>query len=405
MLLIRNARLIHDLTEDYDNEYCDILISDGKFEKIAPQGTIHVSDDIRTVDLKNRTVLPGMFDLHMHLYLSSANFDALALRSHNDYVFDSIQYAGEMIKQGFTTLRDAGTPYYIGVALRDAIDRGIITGPRLKVAGTILTPTAKGNDSFSNLYYEIDSPQDIKRSVRREYAMGVDWIKYMGTGSVANLTGVPGELITSREELSALKAEAELKGIPTMVHCHGREGIRLCAEVGIDTIEHASMIDSVGIEMILKNNGKTSIVPTLDPVVQMHRNDDCGLMPKIIMDKIGEVYENSLNIVKASRAGILTGFGTDVSMPFFVNHPGYEFDVRREVGYDNIEILKQATINSARIIGVEEQLGTIKEGKLADMVVINGEPDKDIMVMKKMPEMVFKEGNLIVDRKSEGVRD
>lgn len=397
MLIIRNARLIPELTGDLSvmmtdkGLMADLVIENGRFKEIAPAGSIE-ADGAEEMDLGGRTALPGMFDLHMHLYFSSANFAAVAQKTQNDYVFDSIRYANEMLRQGFTTIRDAGNPYYIGITLRDAINAGVITGPRIYTSGIILTPTAKGNDTFPNLYRELDDPSDLRQAVRAECAKGVDWVKYMATGSVANLTGVPGELITSIEELNALQAEADSRGVPTMVHCHGIDGIRLCAEAGINTIEHASMIDEEAIELILRNQGRTSIVPTLDPVVQMHRGDDCEDMPQIIMDKIDEVYSHTGDLVKATRAGILTGWGTDVSMSFFHNNPGYEFDVRSEVGYTNLEILEQATINSARILGVDDRLGTIEKGKLADLVVIDGNPDEDISVMTKLPDLVLREG-------------
>ena len=143
---------------------------------------------------------------------------------------------------------------------------------------------------------------------------------------------------------------------------------------------------------IILQKGKTAIVPTLDPVVQLHRGHECGALPQIILDKIGEVYDNIPKIVAASRAGVLTGWGTDVSMGFFMRNPGYEFSCRQEAGYSNEEILKQATINSAKIMHLEEQLGTVKEGKLADLVVIDGRPDEDLTAMYRHPWAVYKEG-------------
>lgn len=391
MLVLKNARLLPFLTENFDEELADIVLDCTVIKDIFPAGNVQ-PDDAETLDLEGKTLLPGMADLHMHLYFSSDNFAAVAARSQNNYVFDSVQYATEFLHQGFTTLRDCGNPYYVANAVRDAVNAGIIPGPRIFACGEILTPYAKGNSSFPNLYAEVNTPGEILKEVRLQHANGVDFIKYMATGSVANLTGVPGELISTRDEVFALQRAAESVGKTTAVHCHGWEGIRFCAEAGINTIEHASMIDDESIEIILKNNGKTSIVPTLDPVVQMHRGFECGDMPQIIMDKIGEVYDNIPKIVNASRAGVLTGWGTDVSMSFFARNPGYEFSCRQEAGYTNREILMQATINGAKILGIDDRLGTIKAGKLADLVVIDGKPDEDISVMQRYPYAVFKEG-------------
>lgn len=392
MLLLKNARLIPYLTEGYCQGLADIVVENGRIQSIVPAGNGSVPSDGDVLDVNGKTVMPGMFDLHMHLYFSSSNFAAVALRSQNDYVFDSISYAKEFLRQGFTTIRDCGNVCYIGIAVRDAAAAGIIEAPRILTAGKCITPYAKGNSTFPNLYWEVNTPEEILAACRYEYAQGVDFFKYMGTGSVANLTGVPGELVCSREELFALQAAADAMHTTAAVHCHGKEGILYCAQAGIHTIEHASMIDNECIEEILRQNGKTTIVPTLNPVINIHRCEGEGAMPKIIRDKIDLVYSQTHLLVEATRAGVLTGWGTDTSMGFFKAHPGYEFDARREIGYTNEEMLKQDTINSAKILGMENDLGTVKEGKMADLIVINGNPDEDITAMYALPDVVLKEG-------------
>lgn len=388
MLVLKNARLLPTLTEGYDNQRADVLIEGNRIKELRPCGGSY--EDCEILDLRGMTLLPGMFDLHMHMYFSSDNFSEVALRGHIQYVLDSIDYLHEFLRQGFTTVRDVGNPFYIGVAIRDAVAAGIITGPRILTAGRCITPFAKGNDTFPNLYYEVNTPQDVFSACRYEYAQGVDCFKYMATGAVANLTGVPGAYISSQKELNALQAAAEAMHTHAAVHCHGTEGILASIRAGVRTIEHASMIDETCIEELLRRNGHTTIVPTLNPVVQIHR--DGGSMPPIICRKIDEVYSHTAQLVEATRAGVLTGWGTDTSLAFFRANPGFEFDARREVGYSNLEMLEQATINSARILGVEDCLGTIKAGKLADLVVINGNPDEDISTMMAYPTAVFKEG-------------
>ncbi|MCF0137306.1 MAG: amidohydrolase family protein [Oscillospiraceae bacterium] len=388
MFLIKNARLIPELTEGFPEQFADVLIEDSTISRIVPVGSL--APECESLNLQGKTLLPGMFDLHMHLYFSTDNFAEVALRGRNEYIFDSVSYAKELLRQGFTTIRDAGNPYYIGVSVRDAVAAGIVPGPRIFTAGRCISPYAKSNDTFPNLYYEVNTPSEILSACRYENAMGVDFLKYMATGSVANLNGVPGALVSSREEIFALQAAAESLDSYAAVHCHGAKGILYCAQAGIRTVEHASMIDSECIETILMNNAKTSIVPTLSPVVEIHRSDD--IEPKKLKNKIEEVYAHAHRLVEASRAGVLTGWGTDTSMRHFIDCPGFEFDARRDVGYTNIEMLMQATINSSRIMGLEDRLGTVKEGKLADLVAVDGNPDEDISVMFTLPVAVFKEG-------------
>lgn len=392
MLLIKNARLISYLTEGYCEGLADIVVENGQISAIVPAGKATVPGETEILDAEGKTVMPGMLDLHMHLYFSTDNFAALGAKSSNEYIFDGIQYANEFLRQGFTTIRDCGNAFDVGLALRNAVNAGIIHGPRIFTAGQCLSPYAKGNDTFPNLYCEVNTPEELLKACRREHAKGVDFVKYMATGAVSNLNGEPGELISSREEIFALQAAVEASGVYAGVHCHGKEGILYCAEAGIHTIEHASMIDDECIDMILKKNGRTAIIPTLDPVVRLHRGEDCGELPASIFASIEKVYAHTADLVAATRAGVLTGWGTDSSYTFFASHVGYEFGARQEAGYTNEEMLKQATINGAKVLGLDKELGTIKEGKLADMIIVDGEPDKDISVMQKYPVAVFKEG-------------
>lgn len=392
MLILKNARLIPYLAEGPYEGLADIVVEDGRIQEITQTGFSVSPDGAEILDVQGKTVMPGMFDLHMHLYFSSSDFFALGAKSQNEYVFDAIRSAGEYMKQGFTTIRDCGNVFGIGIALRNAVNCGLISGPRILTAGQCLSPYAKGNDTFPNLYCEVNTPEEILKACRKEYAQGVDFFKYMATGSVANLNGEPGELVSSREELLALQAAAESLGTYAGVHCHGKEGILLCAEAGIHTIEHASMIDESCIDLILQKGGHTAIIPTLDPVIQLHRGYECGKMPHEIFKKIEQVYDHTADLVRATRAGVLTGWGTDCSYDFFSRNIGYEFDARREIGYTNEEILRQATIDSAKVLGLQEDLGTIAPGKLADMIVINGKPDQDISAMFSYPLAVFKEG-------------
>lgn len=392
-MILKKAFLIKELTEGFEKELADVVVEDGMIKEILPAGSC--SSCAEEYDLAGKTLLPGMFDLHMHLYFSTDDFAANALRGQNNYVFDSIDYAKEMLRQGYTTIRDCGNPHYIGLALRDAIAAGIVDGPRIISAGMCISPFAKGNDTFPNLYYEVNSPEGVRTACRDEYAKGVDFFKYMATGSVANLTGVPGELISSREEIFALQAAADAMGVSAAVHCHGKEGIHYCAEAGIKTIEHASMIDEEEVELILKMGNRSAIIPTLTPVIHLYLREDCDGLPPIILKKIDEVYAHAKSLVSASRSGVLTGWGTDISCDFFRTHIGYEFKARESVGYSNIEMLQQVTINSAKILGLDDCLGTVKVGKIADFVVVDGNPASDISVMRKYPAMVFKEGKRV----------
>ena len=202
--------------------------------------------------------------------------------------------------------------------------------------------------------------------------------------------GVPGALLTTKPELQALNDTAEAYGKYAAVHCHSKAGILLCAEVGIHTIEHASDIDDECIERILSHGSHSAIIPTLGPIGLMRS----GMLGESIAKKVRETSCEQQKMLEASRVGVLTGWGTDVSLDYYSSNPGSEFLLRKERGWTAVEMLEQATINSARIIGVDDDLGTIKAGKIADLVIVDGKPDEDITVMTRYPWRILQAGKV-----------
>lgn len=393
MLLLKNCRLVEALVEGYADEYCDLLIEDKKIKGILPLNS-HLEGAFE-IDVQMATVLPGFFDLHAHLMFKHQDYSALLVRNQNETLVDGISYAKAYLKHGFTTIRDCGNQYNIGVAIRDAIDSGVIQGPRVITSGKILTPTAKGNKSFGILYREIDKPEDALGACRVQMSQGVDFIKYMITGAVLNEGGDPGALISTSEEIVAMSRAADSLGTYVAAHCHGKQGIMLAVLGGIKTIEHASYLDQECIELIHKHGNGTAIVPTL------------SIAHSILYDPLHSVQaefsqkaEFAYQAIKKSLRGavdneIAVGFGTDIDYETFVKNPGLEFLARTKAKLSEIQVLKQATIESAKILNLENELGTVKEGKTADLIVVQGKPDQDIACLAKKPVFVIKSGKII----------
>lgn len=390
MFILKNCRLIPELTEGYSGRTADIAI-DGKFiAGIYPAGTVEAGE---SMDLNGMTVLPGFFDLHAHLMVVNQDWNYLMLRPQNQYTLDCARYAKEYLKLGFTTIRDAGNDYYSSVAVRDYVANGTLTGCRVITSGKILTPTTRGNSSFGTLYKEVDSPADMLRVCRQETEQGVDFIKYMCTGAVLNLGGEPGAMVTTPEELRAIVSAADSLGTYVAAHCHGTRGIKEAVKAGIRTIEHASFMDEECVDLMLKH-GTAGIIPTVAMPYTLARDYSGTTLPEFV-EKSKEAIVRMINSAKmAQNAGVPVGFGTDLDLENAVNHPGIEFEARAEYGIDNITILRQATIQSAKIVNMEDKLGTIKAGKYADLVVVDGRPDEDMSAMNKYPAHVFKEGKL-----------
>ena len=395
MILLKNCRLIPELTEGYEGLVADVLIDAKKIRQIAEPGTIEAEADVQVIDIEGNTLLPGFFDLHAHLYLSSFDFQSLNERSAADTGFDVYGYARDYLKAGYTTIRDCGCSHNATVALERARKKGIVNVPRVISTGLILTPTENGNSTFKALYKVVDTPEEVRKAAREQFELGNDAIKYMVTGAYFNESGDPGAVIAMEDEVREAVKVAAMKKSYVIAHTHSAEGIKLAIRAGVYTVEHCIFIDDEAIAM-LKDNDNCFMVATgaigLDSL-----DEDNELISADSLDK-SKKYEamERQSVNKAYQAGLKIGFGSDIDWGAFVKHPGYEFIARTEwYDFDYKDILLQATKYSAEIAKLDDQLGTIKEGKNAELVVVEGNPDEDIYVMKKLPKYVFYNGEII----------
>lgn len=396
-MILRNCRLIPELTEGYAGQYADLKIEGKKISGIYPVSEYQSGNDAE-IDLQNMTVLPGFFDLHAHLMFCNQDYNASMMRSPNKYLIDSIAHAKSYLRQGYTTIRDCGCDFYASVAVRDAVEAGIVQGCRVITSGKILSPTTKGNSSFGTLYKEIDNADELLGAVRYELTQGVDFIKYMVTGAVLNEGGVPGAMVTTPEEIAALTKAADSLGTYVAAHCHGTEGIYQAIKNGIHTIEHASYIDKRCIDLILEMGNNTAIIPTLSIAYTIQNELFSGGVAPAFVAKAKDAYKKMISGIKmAEKAGISVGWGTDLDMECMEKYPGLEFIARKDSGLDNVTLLKQATINSAKIAKIDDLCGSIKVGKYADLAIFEGNPDENWDVLSKLPTFVFKEGKQFID--------
>lgn len=395
MTILRNCRLVPALTEGFTETMADIVIEGKEIKEIYPVGVLQ-AEEAEELDVAGATVLPGFFDLHAHLMFVNQDYNASMMRSQNQYLLDCMEYAKVYLKHGYTTIRDCGNDFYTGVAIRDAVNRGIIQGTRIITSGKIISPIAKGNKSFGTLYEEVDRPDEMMRACRNEVVNGVDFIKYMITGAVLNESGVPGEMVTTPAEIKAIVEAADSLNTYIAAHCHGTEGIKQAVINGVRTIEHASYMTDECIELILKYGCRSSLVPTLSIAYSLYNHFFEGTILQEFIDKSKVACAHMMEGIKmAEAAGITVGWGTDFDRENFDKYVGLEFIGRDEIGLPNETILRQATINSAKIVGLDDKLGTIKCGKYADLAIMAGKPDEDLSVMKQLPLYVFKEGVLV----------
>lgn len=402
MIVIRNCRLVKELTEGFDEPFGDVYIKGNRIAAIQLPGSSDSKnsrlggEDVTEIDGSGKTLIPGLFEMHAHLYGFIYNPYELQCATEGKIIFGALDFANEYLKQGYTTIRDCGSSYNCAASVRDAINAGIVKGPRIVSCGLIITPTETGNDTFSDLYLEADGPEEMRKACRRELQKGNDFIKLMVSGAFMNEGADPGIQVLEPEEIEAAVSAAARKGTYVCAHCHGTDSIKAAINAGVHTVEHGTFIDDEGIEM-LKDNENTFLTPT--GAVGLYCLDETNAdVSAALLEQSKEAAEIEIsNINKAYHAGLKLGFGSDIDLVALRAHPGYEFIARKEYyTFDDIDILLQATKNSAEIMGFGDELGTIKTGKLADLVLVSGNPDEDIYVMTKPPVHVIKDGELLV---------
>lgn len=394
MLVLRNCRFVKELTEGYDQQFGDVLISDKFIEEIKPVGYAF-PEGIEEIDVAGKTLLPGLFELHAHLYGFIYNPYELQCMSAGKIMFGAYDFAKAYLKAGYTTVRDCGSSYNSVAAVREAIDAGIVQGPRLIPCGLIITPSERGNETFNDLYYEADGPDEMRRACRKELQKGNDFIKLMVSGAFMNEGADPGVQIMEPEEIKAAVETTARKGTYVAAHCHGTSSIKDAIRAGVRTVEHGTFLDDEAIEMF-KNSKDTYLVPTGAVGLYCLDESNSDVSAELLASSKAVADIEIENINKAYKAGLKLGFGSDIDLEAFRKIPGYEFIARKEYyTFEDVDILLQATKNSAEIIGMGDCLGTIKKGKLADLIVVDGKPDENICVMTKPLIAVMKEGKVI----------
>lgn len=380
--VLRNCRLIPALSDQYDQEFADVVLAEGKISDISPVGQNAVASDMY-IDCEGKTLLPGLFDLHTHLNWDYHN----GVIRLNDFklMLNSCHSARRFLELGITTIRDMGSPKRVSVAVRDAIRSGLFLGPRIISGGIILRPTVSDlpADPYNFLRY-VSGVDEFSRSAKEEIGCGADYVKLYAPGN-------PSELLP--EELEAVVRIAHMRRRKVAVHAHDANAISMCIDAKVDTVEHGSYIQDFDIEKLKK--GDTYLVPTLAVLSEkVHTPGFCPEQKKTVLRPLLDANEK--HITEAYRAGLKLGFGTDTSAEEQEKNPGLEFFMRKEYcGMENVDMLLQATCYSAKICGLENVTGQIKRGLAADIILVDGQPDKDISVMYRKPEIVFVGGQML----------
>lgn len=367
-----------------------VLVADGRIQEVAERA-IAPPAGAEVVDLGGRTLMPGLIDAHVHIWATDLDIVKLITRRTEYLAAFAYRSLAAMLDRGFTTVRDAGgTDVGYAQALRD----GLAVGPRLLHAGRILTQTGGHGDfrrtgDFScacelrdgggaRFAHVVDSPDEVRKAVREELRNGAHQIKIMGSGGVASPSDPIDRSQFSDAEISAAVEEAGRHGAYVMAHCHPPEAIRRCAELGVRSIEHATLIDQQGAEMVAAKGA--FVVPTLATFYALLEDGAKLGLPPASQEKLLQVSGGALQGLQLMRrAGLRIGFGTDL-LGSQQDRQGTEFALRAQV-FSPLEILQQATSINAELLRLEDEVGHVAPGFEADLIVVDGDPLADVAIL------------------------
>ncbi len=379
-----------------------IIITGNKIQSIENGFVTPKNQDDKIIDLKDKTVLPGLMDMHVHMEMETnpkAYLEEYTL-DDADIAFNSLGYAKRTLMAGFTTVRDLGGTG-VNVSLRDAINQGKVVGPRIFTAEKALGTTGGHADPTNGSKKElmgdpgpkegvVNSVEDAKKAVRQRYKNGADLIKITATGGVLSVAKSGQNPQFSLEEIKAICATAKDYGYHVAAHAHGDEGMQRAILGGVKTIEHGTLMSDETMELMKQYDAY--LVPTITAGKMVAENAKIeGYYPAIIVPKaleIGPKIQNTFG--RAYKKGVGIVFGTDAGV-FKHGDNGKEFGFMVEAGMPAMEAIQSATITSANILGISKELGTIKAGYIADIIAVNENPSENIKTLENVV-FVMKEG-------------
>jgi imidazolonepropionase-like amidohydrolase len=384
-----------------------ILVKNDRIFEVADKGSFRLPEEpIRVFDTEGKFLLPGLIDAHTHVQDSGKESEASLLHEVLPYkALRAASHAQRTLEAGFTTVRDLGAELWLDVGLRDAIQDGIVKGPRMQVSGFKITSTGTDFPVFPPEVRVLgretmDSPKEVRKAVRTLLAMGVDWIKVMTSGRTYRKSSSPDALGLTLEETRVAVEEAKNQGRKVSAHAHGNRGVKTALEAGCDSIEHGTVLDERDLEEMARR--QIFLVPTLSYGKRLEKLGASSGLPSYVVEKA--LNSRRLRLQSFSRAlsmGVKIALGSDSGMPFvYHGENAFELAAMVDAGMSSLQAIQAATKSAAELLGLSDQVGTLGAGKWADILVVEGNPLEDIAVLQNLANIsaVFQAGNLMVDR-------
>lgn len=387
-----------------------IVIEKGKISAIMngflnPSDLGYTQENCQLVDLKEQFLMPGFIDMHTHITGErnpNNNPHEWTTLNDEDFAFRAIPYLEVTLNAGFTTVRNLGADYKNMNAIKRAIQKGYIKGPRIISSNGAISATGGHGDShgyrseianaFEKSVGVCDGADDCRRAVRAKVKQGADVIKITATGGVlSNTAAGVGQQLTD-DEMTSIVETAHSLGRKVAAHAHAADGINAALRAGVNSIEHGSFLDDESV--ILFNKTDAYLVPTLLAGVHMSEEMEVNKnIPPAIVTKIKQVVPAvEASFKRALKGNVNIAFGTDSGVSKHGTN-AREFELMVNYGMNNEEAIKTATINASELLGMSNQIGTIEAGKSADIIAVEGDPLSDITILKNV-QFVMKEGKV-----------
>lgn len=380
-----------------------VVITGERIISVGKAAEVRIPAGARIIDLKGHTLMPGFMDAHTHLASIDDDGGDLAVLKEtpaHGAIYATIN-ARKTLEAGFTTVREAGSLGYVDVALRDIINRGLTPGPRIHASGPSLGTTGghadvNGWSPLLNLPGTgaiVNGADEFRKQVRLNMKYGVDQIKIVATGGILSVGDAVGAPQMTNEELTAAVSEAKRLGLKVMAHAHAGEGLMAAVKAGVASIDHGSLVDDDAIAE-MKQRG-TYLVPTLIILEEIVRDGEKKGVPPYALAKAKAIAaERRVRLRAAYQAGVLFALGTDATSNIHGRN-GEEFKYMVDIlGATPMEAITIGTLNTAKLLGADKDLGTVTAGKLADLVAVPGNPLTDISLMAH-PDFVMKSGAVV----------
>lgn len=400
------AGRLFDSTNESVKQTMVITVEGERIKSVDAAGDVKIPAGANVIDLSQATVLPGLIDCHTHLSARADRYNEIYRFKDTpfNHAFYAVDNARKTLQAGFTSVRDVGSPPFLAVDLRNTINEGFIPGPRIVASGPAISITG-GHGDLNNFspetrvsmfpeerdFHIADGSDQIRHVIRAQVKYGVDVIKILSTGGVLSKGDNPGAPHYTLEELKTAAETAHMLGRKVASHAHGTEGIKNAILAGIDSIEHASLIDDEGIRLA-KERGTYLVMDIYNDDYLLNEAPKVGLPPENIEKEkmVGQLQRQ--NFEKAVKAGAKMAFGTDAGVyPHGDNARQFYYMVK--YGMTPAQAIRAATSSAADLIGRSADVGTIEPGKYADIIAVQADPLKDVRVLEHV-DFVMKGGTV-----------